>query len=104
MEAAVSTGYSTMDVRSGPVPEIGLGEILIKVHSCGVCHTDLKKIAYNLLPPPRIYGHETAGEVAAGGRRATRSEGSVPGPVVHSIPCMESFYFPPKLYPHFPVT
>ena len=39
--------------------------MLIRVETCGICHTDLKKIEYNLLPPPRIYGHETAGVVVA---------------------------------------
>ena len=38
-----------------PVPEIGSGELLVRVESCGICHTDLKKIEYDLLPPPRVY-------------------------------------------------
>ncbi len=98
MQAAVYTGYSTIDVRSVPVPEIGPGEILIKVHSCGICHTDLKKIAYNLLPAPRIYGHETAGEVAAVGREVTGYEVGERVLVFHHIPCMECFYCRHKLY------
>ena len=67
MQAAVYTGDSTVSVEQVPTPAIGRGEILIRVESCGICHTDLKKIEYNLLPPPRIYGHETAGVVAAVG-------------------------------------
>ena len=43
------------------------GEMLIRVEACGICHTDLKKIEYDLLPGPRVYGHETAGVVAAVG-------------------------------------
>ena len=50
MRAAVYRGDSVVAVESIPVPEIGAGEILIRVESCGICHTDLKKIAYNLLP------------------------------------------------------
>ena len=65
MFAAVYKGDSMVEVERIAVPEIGRGEVLIRVETCGICHTDLKKIAYNLLAPPRIYGHETAGVVAA---------------------------------------
>lgn len=98
MRAAVYTGDSAIRVQSIPVPDIGPGEILIKVHSCGVCHTDLKKIAYNLLAPPRIYGHETAGEVAAVGRDVSGYEVGERVLVFHHIPCMECFYCRHKLY------
>lgn len=71
MHAAVYRGQSTVGVEEIPTPAIGPGEILIRVEACGICHTDLKKIEYNLLAPPRIYGHETAGVVAAVGRGVT---------------------------------
>src|SRR5271166_2436873 len=98
MWAAVYTGESTVRVQSIPVPEIGPGEILIKVHSCGICHTDLKKIAYNLLTPPRVYGHETAGEVAAAGEKVRNVQPGDRVLVFHHIPCMECFYCRHKLY------
>ena len=72
MNAAVYKGASVVEVESIPVPEIGPGEVLIRVESCGICPTDLKKIAYNLLPAPRIYGHETAGVIAAVGAGVTQ--------------------------------
>ena len=68
MRAAVYRGESVVTVDEVHTPEIGPGEILIRVEACGVCHTDLKKIEYNLLAPPRIFGHETAGIVAAVGQ------------------------------------
>jgi L-iditol 2-dehydrogenase len=75
MHAAVYRGQSTVGVEEIPTPAIGPGEILIRVEACGICHTDLKKIEYNLLAPPRIYGHETAGVVAgrSGGRLSSHS-------------------------------
>jgi len=103
MKAAVYKGDSVVEVESIPVPEIGAGEILIRVESCGICHTDLKKIEYNLLPAPRIYGHETAGVVAKVGRGVTRF---VPGDgviVFHHIPCGRCFYCSRKLYAQCPV-
>ena len=61
MHAAVYRGKSVVSVEEIPTPAIGPGEILIRVEACGICHTDLKKIEHNLLAPPRVYGHETAG-------------------------------------------
>ena len=71
MQAAVYRGSRVVDAEI-PTPAIGPGEILIRVEACGICHTDLKKIEYNLLAPPRVYGHETAGVVAAVGSGVTR--------------------------------
>ena len=103
MRAAVYTGDSTVSVNNIPTPAIGPGELLIRVESCGICHTDLKKIEYNLLAPPRIYGHETAGVVAATGPGL---RGFAPGDrviVFHHIPCGECFYCRHKLYAQCPV-
>ena len=41
--------------------------MLVRVHSCGVCGTDLKKISTGSHSAPRIFGHETSGTVAAVG-------------------------------------
>ena len=102
MRAAVYTGESRLSIEAVPVPAIGPGEILVRVEACGICHTDLKKIEYNLLPPPRIYGHETAGVVAATGEGVTRFK---PGDRViafHHIPCCKCFYCSKKLYAQCP--
>lgn len=103
MQAAVYTGESTIRVQPVPVPEIGRGEILIRVHSCGICHTDLKKIEYNLLAAPRIFGHETAGEVAAVGEEVRQFRPGDRVLVFHHIPCGECFYCRHKLYAQCPM-
>ncbi len=98
MRAAVYTGESSVSVEEVPTPKIGPGELLIRVESCGICHTDLKKIEYNLLAPPRIFGHETAGVVAdtgAGVRGYSAGDRVI---VFHHIPCLECFYCQRKLY------
>ncbi len=103
MKAAVYTGQSTVSVKEVPTPAIGAGELLIRVESCGICHTDLKKIEYNLLEPPRIFGHETAGTVAdvgAGVRNFSAGDRVI---VFHHIPCLECFYCRHKLYAQCPV-
>ena len=103
MRAAVYTGESKVSVESVPTPVIGPGEILIGVESCGICHTDLKKIEYNLLAPPRIFGHETAGVVAAVGAGVRNYEPGDHVIVFHHIPCLECFYCRHKLYAQCPV-
>ncbi len=103
MKAAVYKGDSVVEVESIPVPEIGAGEILIRVEACGICHTDLKKIEYNLLAAPRVYGHETAGVVAKVGRGVTRFQPGDGVIVFHHIPCGKCFYCSRKLYAQCPV-
>jgi L-iditol 2-dehydrogenase len=103
MRAAVYTGQGAVSVQSIPTPEIGPGELLIQVESCGICHTDLKKIEYDLLTPPRIFGHETAGVVAATGRDVRGFSVGDRVIVFHHIPCMECFYCLHKLYAQCPV-
>jgi L-iditol 2-dehydrogenase len=98
MRAAVYRGNGSICVEQVPVPEIGPGELLVRVEACGVCHTDLKKVTHDLLPPPRIFGHETAGVVVRIGEGVTRY---APGDRViafHHIPCRDCFYCRRKLY------
>jgi L-iditol 2-dehydrogenase len=107
MHAAVYRGQSVVSVDEVPIPAIGAGEMLVRVEACGICHTDLKKIEYNLLTPPRIYGHETAGVVVRVGPRLASGAGRfAPGDrvvVFHHIPCKNCFYCQRKLYAQCPV-
>lgn len=98
MDASVYCGGGEVRLRQVAVPSIEPGEILVRVEACGVCHTDLKKIEYDLLPPPRIYGHETAGNVVSTGEGVTEF---APGDRVclfHHIPCLDCFYCRHQLY------
>ena len=103
MRAAVYKGQSVVAVEEVPIPEIGPGEILVRVEACGICHTDLKKIEHNLLAPPRIYGHETAGVVVRTGRQVRRFGAGDRVVVFHHIPCGSCFYCHRKLYAQCPV-
>jgi L-iditol 2-dehydrogenase len=102
MRAAVYTGSGQIAVQQIPVPEIGPGELLVRVEACGICHTDLKKVEYDLLPPPRIYGHETAGVVAAVGEGVRDFRPGDPVIAFHHIPCRNCFYCDRKLYAQCP--
>ncbi|MEO8049230.1 MAG: alcohol dehydrogenase catalytic domain-containing protein [Acidobacteriota bacterium] len=103
MHAAVYKGASVVAVESIPVPEVGPGEVLIRVETCGICPTDLKKIAYDLLPGPRIYGHETAGVIEAVGAGVKKYQPGDRVIVFHHIPCGKCFYCGKKLYAQCPV-
>ena len=102
MHAAVYRGESVISVDEVPTPHIGPGELLIRVEACGICNTDLKKIAYNLLAPPRIFGHETAGVVVAAGRGVSRFSPGDRVVAFHHIPCSNCFYCRRRLYAQCP--
>jgi L-iditol 2-dehydrogenase len=103
MHAAVYRGQSVVGVEEIPTPAIGPGEILIRVEACGICHTDLKKIEHDLLAPPRVYGHETAGVVAAVGAGVAKYRPGDRVVAFHHIPCGECFYCRRKIYAQCPV-
>jgi L-iditol 2-dehydrogenase len=98
MRAAVYRGQSVVSVEEIPTPVIRPGEILIRVEACGICHTDLKKIEHNLLAPPRVYGHETAGVVVAIGAGVVKFQPGDRVVAFHHIPCLDCFYCHRKTY------
>jgi L-iditol 2-dehydrogenase len=92
MLAAVYRGVNDVRLETVPVPKIGPGEMLVRVHSCGVCGTDLKKISTGSHSAPRIFGHETSGAVAAIGAGVTNYRPGDRVVVFHHVPCRECFY------------
>ncbi|HYG98987.1 MAG TPA: zinc-dependent dehydrogenase [Terriglobales bacterium] len=104
MLAAVYRGKDDVRMQTVPVPEIGPGELLVRVHSCGVCGTDLKKISTGSHSAPRIFGHETTGMVVRVGEGVTKF---LPGDrvlVFHHIPCNQPdcFYCARKVFAQCP--
>src|SRR5437773_8007231 len=89
MRAVVYRGRNDLRLEDISVPRIGSQELLVKVAACGVCPTDIKKMQYATVPPPRIFGHETAGTIV---RRGARVRGYSLGDRValhHHIPCLK---------------
>ncbi len=103
MRAAVYRGPNDVRLETVPVPKIGAGEILVRVHTCGICGTDLKKIATGSHSAPRIFGHETTGVVAALGKDVTGFEIGDRVMVFHHIPCGECYYCRHKVFAQCPV-
>jgi propanol-preferring alcohol dehydrogenase len=56
-------------MESRPVPTPGLGQVLLRVHACGICRTDLHIVDGELAEPrlPLIPGHQVVGRVVAVG-------------------------------------
>src|ERR1700751_1339238 len=92
MTAAVYRGKEDVRLETVPVPRIGAGELLLRVHTCGICGTDLKKIATGSHSAPRIFGHETSGVVAAVGEGVTKYHPGDRVMVFHHIPCRSCYY------------
>jgi L-iditol 2-dehydrogenase len=92
MQAAVYRGVNDVRLETVPVPQIGAGELLLRVHTCGICGTDLKKIATGSHSVPRIFGHETSGVVAAVGDRVREFQPGDRVVVFHHVPCRDCFY------------
>ena len=92
MRAVVYRGINDMRVESVPVPHIGPGEILVKIATCGICGTDLKKIHNGSHSAPRIFGHEMSGTIAAVGSGVTSYSVGDRVMVFHHVPCGECYY------------
>ena len=56
MRAAVYRGKDNVIVEDVPVPEIGEGEVLIRVAACGICGTDIKKIHHGFVKASPDFG------------------------------------------------
>src|SRR5271166_501890 len=102
MTAAVYRGVNDVRLETVPVPEIGPGELLVRVHTCGICGTDLKKIATGSHSAPRIFGHETTGVVAAVGDNVTGFGIGDRVMVFHHIPCGDCYYCRHKVFAQCP--
>jgi L-iditol 2-dehydrogenase len=92
MRAVVYRGINDMRVETVPVPEIGPGELLIKVATCGICGTDLKKIHMGSHSAPRIFGHEMAGTIVQVGDGVKGFDICDRVMTFHHVPCGECYY------------
>jgi len=87
----VAKYYNNNDIRIEeiPRPEIGPGEILVKVVSSGICGTDAMEW-YRIKKAPRILGHEIAGDIVES--ESDKYEVGQRVFVSHHVPCNECKY------------
>lgn len=89
----VARWYSNRDVRieEMPVPEIGPGEMLVRVEASGICGSDVMEW-YRLDRAPLVLGHEIGGQVAAVGNGVTRYRAGDRITAAHHVPCNTCHY------------
>ncbi len=92
MKAQVFRGVNQLSYEEIPVPHLEADEVLVQVRVVGLCQSDIKKIRYPLYEPPRIFGHETAGVIAAVGSQVKDWQIGQRVAVMHHIPCMHCAY------------
>jgi L-iditol 2-dehydrogenase len=89
----VARFYAPGDIRieEAPEPTAGPAELKIKVHNCSTCGTDLKifRHGHHHIDPPRVIGHEIAGEVVAVGSDVDGWAAGDRVQVIAAIPCGE---------------
>ena len=97
MRAAVYRGINDVRVETVPIPlnadgKLGPGEALVRIDTCGICGTDLKKIHSGSHSAPRIFGHEMAGTIAMLGEGVVGFEVGDRVMAYHHIPCGQCYY------------
>ncbi len=87
--------YAPGDVRieDAPIPQITADEILLRVRNCSTCGTDVKIFhnGHQNLTPPRVIGHEVAGEVAEVGANVSGWAVGDRAQVIAAVPCGECY-------------
>lgn len=89
----VAKYYNNNDVRleEEPAPQIGHGELLVKVLASGICGTDVLEW-YRLKKAPLVLGHEITGEIAEVGNGVKRYKVGDRVFVSHHVPCNVCHY------------
>ena len=84
----VAMYYSNNDVRleEMPPPEIGPGEMLLRIEASGICGSDVMEW-YRIQRAPLVLGHEVAGTVAQVGAGVSQFREGDRLVVTHHVPC-----------------
>jgi L-iditol 2-dehydrogenase len=91
LKAAVLEDLDKLIVREVPTPEVEDGGVLVRVHACAVCGSDIRMFhsGNSRLEPPAIMGHESAGVVSAVGKNVTKFRVGDRVAIGADVPCGE---------------
>jgi len=86
MKAAVYYRNADVRIEDIPKPQIGPGEILVRIRATGLCGSDVMEW-YRIKRAPLVLGHEIAGEIAKVGEGVDRYSVGDRVVVSHHVPC-----------------
>ncbi|MGH7312197.1 MAG: alcohol dehydrogenase catalytic domain-containing protein [Candidatus Rokuibacteriota bacterium] len=92
MRAAVVRGEGRLATEEWPRPEVGPGELLLRVRGCGLCGSDIAKILAPASATPAVFGHEVVGEVIEAGPGVAVPAVGDRVVVAHHVPCGTCHY------------
>lgn len=89
----VAVWYNNRDVRleEMPIPQIGPGELLVRVEAIGICGSDVMEW-YRLDRAPLVLGHEIGGQIVAVGEGVKRYKEGDRISAAHHVPCNTCHY------------
>lgn len=99
MRAAYCTGPRRIELRNEPEPHGGPEAVLVRVHACGICGSDLHYYAGAAAPPSVCLGHEIVGRVATPGSGFAAEEPVVVEPLIACGACVRCREGQPNLCP-----
>ncbi len=96
MTAAVLYGKEDVQIETVDVPQIGKGDVLVRVRAALTCGTDVKvfRRGYHarMIVPPALFGHELGGDIVAMGKDVRGFKLGQRVVAANSAPCGECFY------------
>ena len=94
--AAVLYGKEHLEIESVAVPELGPGDLLVRVRTALTCGTDVKvfRRGYHarMIVPPALFGHELAGDIVKVGDKVKQFKAGQRVVAANSAPCFNCFY------------
>lgn len=91
MKALIYHAHTDIRLEQQPIPTIGNAELLVQVHGCGLCGSDIIKIVQQATPPVML-GHELTGTIVARGTAVTHFIEGQRVVVAHHVPCFACHY------------
>ncbi len=91
MKTVIYHSYEDIRIENGPIPSISDHELLVRVHGCGLCGSDILKIVQQANPPV-VLGHELTGTIVERGHAVTAFEEGQRVIVAHHVPCRTCHY------------
>ncbi len=91
MKAVIYYSFDDIRIENRHIPSISDSELLVRVHGCGLCGSDIIKIVQQA-PPPVVLGHELSGTIVERGKAVSNFEVGQRVIVAHHVPCGECHY------------